>query len=56
MNKISFLNYLLVIAIITIIFGVIYALVQQNYRTGANDPQIQIARYIHAKLNQGETC
>jgi hypothetical protein len=53
-NKIPFLNYLLVIAIITIIFVVIYAVVQQNYRTGANDPQIQIARDIHAKLNQGK--
>ncbi|MEK7095506.1 MAG: hypothetical protein AAB917_02495 [Patescibacteria group bacterium] len=29
--------------VLTIIFGTIYAIVQQNYRMSANDPQIQIA-------------
>ena len=41
-------------AIITVIFGVIYATVQQSYRTAANDPQIQIARDINVKLHQGK--
>ena len=54
MKTFSFLNYLFVVIIITVIFGVIYATVQQNYRTGANDPQIQIARDINAKLHQGK--
>lgn len=29
--------------VLTIIFGTIYTIVQQNYRMSANDPQIQIA-------------
>jgi hypothetical protein len=53
MKKISSFYYLLVIAGITIIFGVIYVTVQQTYRTGANDPQIQLARDINARLLQG---
>jgi sensor histidine kinase regulating citrate/malate metabolism len=55
MKKLSFLNYLMVITIITVIFGVTYATVQQSYRTAANDPQIQIARDINASLQQGKT-
>jgi hypothetical protein len=41
-------------AIITIIFGVIYVTVQQSYRSGANDPQIQLARDINLKLHEGK--
>src|SRR5580765_3016300 len=55
MKKLSFLHYPFLIAIITVIFGVIYATVQQSYRTGANDPQIQIALDINAKLHQGKS-
>ena len=55
MKKFSFLNYLFVMAIITVIFGVIYAVVQQSYRTTANDPQKQIARDINARLHQGRS-
>ena len=55
MKILSFLNYLLLIAVITIIMGVIYATVQQSYRTGANDPQIQIAEDICAKIQQGKS-
>lgn len=51
MKKTSLSNYLIVMAIITVIFGVVYATVQQTYRTSANDPQIQIARDINARLN-----
>ncbi|MEP6947744.1 MAG: hypothetical protein ABI863_00655 [Ginsengibacter sp.] len=53
MKKLSFSDYLLVMAIITVIFGVVYATVQQNYRTAANDPQIQIARDINARIHKG---
>jgi hypothetical protein len=52
MKKISFLNYLFVTAIITVIFSVVYTAVQQSYRTAANDPQIQIARDINERLHQ----
>jgi sensor histidine kinase regulating citrate/malate metabolism len=54
MKKILFIDYFLVIAIITAISGIIYATVQQTYRSGANDPQIQIARDINSKLQQGK--
>jgi sensor histidine kinase regulating citrate/malate metabolism len=54
MKKISFLDYLFVMAAITIIFGVVYATVQQSYRTAANDPQMQIARDINARIHQGK--
>ena len=54
MKKISLLDYLFVMAITTIIFGVIYAAIQQNYRSGANDPQIQLARDINLKLHEGK--
>lgn len=55
MKKFSFPVYLFVLAIITIIFGVIYVTVQQSYRSGANDPQIQMARDINLKLREGKT-
>ena len=54
MKKFSFFNYLFVMAIITVIFAVIYATVQQSYRTAANDPQMQIVRDINARLHQGK--
>jgi sensor histidine kinase regulating citrate/malate metabolism len=54
MKKFSFLVYLFVIGITTIIFGVIYTTVQQNYRSGADDPQIQLARDINLKLHEGK--
>jgi hypothetical protein len=54
MNKFSFLNYLIVMTIVTVIFGATYATVQQSYRTAANDPQIQIARDINTRLYQSK--
>ncbi|HXB43523.1 MAG TPA: hypothetical protein VNV85_05675 [Puia sp.] len=42
-------------AVITVIFLMMYAGVQQTYRSGANDPQIQIARDIARELREGET-
>jgi len=54
MKKFSWLIYPFMIGIITIIFGVVYATVQQNYRSGADDPQIQIACDINLKLHEGK--
>lgn len=39
---------------VTMICGVIYTAVQQTYRQGANDPQVQIARDLAAGLQRGE--
>jgi sensor histidine kinase regulating citrate/malate metabolism len=55
MNKNRSLNYLLIMAAITVVFAVIYATVQQSYRAGANDPQIQMARDISNRLRHGKT-
>ncbi len=40
--------------LVTGIILLIYASVQQQYRTSANDPQIQVARDIAAKLKQNK--
>lgn len=39
--------------VLTVIFGTIYTIVQQNYRTSANDPQIQMAEDAARDLNRG---
>ena len=54
MKKFSFLVSFFVMAIITITFGVIYVTVQQSYRSGANYPQLQLARDINLKLHEGK--
>src|SRR5450432_2619430 len=54
MKKFSWLIYPFMIGIITIIFGVLYATVQQNYRSSADDPQIQMACEINLKLHEGK--
>jgi hypothetical protein len=43
------------VAVPVIVAGTIYAAVQQNYRSNANDPQIQIAQDISGQLNAGLT-
>jgi sensor histidine kinase regulating citrate/malate metabolism len=53
MKWVLFLNYCAAMAIATMLTGLIYVTVQQNYRTGANDPQIQVAKDIKAKLQRG---
>ena len=55
MKKFSWLDFLFVMTIITIVFGVIYATVQQCYRSGADDPQIQLVRDINFKLHEGKS-
>ena len=53
--KISFfLPYLAVMAISTLLVGLIYLSVQQNYRMDANDPQLQIAHDLQDRLRQGK--
>jgi hypothetical protein len=47
------LTYIGALAILVIIFGTIYAVVQQAQRTAANDPQIQLAEDTAAILNRG---
>ena len=39
--------------IILVLFGTIYAAVQQSQRSGANDPQIQLAEDTASSLRQG---
>jgi hypothetical protein len=39
---------------VTLIFFTIYAVVQQTYRTGADDPQVQMARDAAAQLAHSE--
>jgi hypothetical protein len=55
MKKFSWLDFLFVVTIITIVFGVVYASVQQCYRSGADDPQIQLVRDINLKLHEGKS-
>ena len=46
--------HLSAMAIITIIIGLIYCAVQQNYRSSANDPQVQIAQELRSDLQKGK--
>jgi hypothetical protein len=48
------IQHLSAMAIITIIMGLIYASVQQTYRSNANDPQIQIAHDLRDYLQKGK--
>ena len=50
MKNSTFMFHLSMAAIVTILCGLIYVSVQQSYRSGANDPQLQLARDIAAKL------
>jgi hypothetical protein len=50
MNTIPHLS---AIAIITIIMGLIYCTVQQNYRSSANDPQVEIAHELRGDILKG---
>jgi hypothetical protein len=51
----SFLKWLPIAVGCTLVLGIAYALVQQSYRQGANDPQIMVARDIAAALAAGKT-
>ena len=51
----SMFSSLSIAAVVTVVMGVLYMNVQQSYRTGADDPQIQMARDITAAINQGRS-
>ncbi len=53
MTKNTFLKWLFVAAVITVIFGTIYGVVQQDIRQAANDPQIQLAQDSATALSAG---
>jgi sensor histidine kinase regulating citrate/malate metabolism len=55
MKNLPGLYYFTITALVTVIMLLIYATVQQTYRTGVNDPQIQIAREVSSKLEQGRS-
>ena len=40
-------------AVITLLCGIVYLVVQQNYRSNANDPQIQMAEDVAFDLSRG---
>jgi len=50
----TFVSWLPFAIIIVIFSGLAYAVVQQNYRQGANDPQIQIAQDLATAISQGQ--
>lgn len=54
MKRSSLINYFLLVTILSIVMLLIYATVQQSYRTAADDPQIQMAQDASAKIEQGK--
>ena len=50
MKQADFLSHAVAAIIVTILAGMIYLTVQQSYRSGANDPQLQTARDISERL------
>jgi len=49
----SFPGWLPIAVAVTLLIGVSYLFTQQSYRQGANDPQIQVARDVAARLEAG---
>jgi hypothetical protein len=43
MKEINFIAYFAIFMIVSVMCGLIYVTVQQSHRSGANDPQLQIA-------------
>lgn len=50
--KNSFLHYLV---IVSIVMATLYAIVQQTYRTAANDPQLQMAYDLKNRIEEGKS-
>ena len=48
-------SHFVIAVIVTVLSVMIYATVQQSYRSGANDPQLQIAKDLVAALNNGRS-
>jgi len=55
MKKIFNLNYLAAAGLATVIVLVIYTGIQQVYRTGLDDPQIEMTRNICLEIEQGKS-
>ena len=53
MNHKHIARYGISLILLTLIFGTIYGTVQQNFRSSANDPQIQMAEDVAYALNHG---
>lgn len=49
------ISHFTIAILITILSGLIYVTVQQSYRSGANDPQLQLAKDISYKLDQDKS-
>src|SRR5689334_10836553 len=49
----TFFNWVPLGAAVVIMSGLVYGAVQQTYRQGANDPQIQVAEDVVTAINQG---
>src|SRR5438445_588354 len=49
----AFLYWLPLAFCLTVLAGLVYVTVQQNFRQGANDPQIQMAEDAAAQLQGG---
>src|SRR4051812_9460183 len=54
MKVLSLLTHFAAAIIVTGIFLTIYATVQQAHRSGANDPQLQLARDIETKMSSNK--
>src|SRR5215467_8003398 len=50
MKRYNLITHFAAIIIITVLCGLIYVSVQQTYRSGANDPQLQIASDLKTNL------
>ncbi len=54
MKKSNLLSHAAAALLVTILSGLIYVSVQQSHRSGANDPQLQIARDISGRLKNNK--
>ena len=55
MKKSNTLTHFAAAALVTILVGLIEVSVQQSYRMDANDPQLQMARDIAARIEKGQS-
>ncbi len=55
MRTASLVTHVAAAAIVTVTMALIYATVQQGYRTGANDPQVQMIRDLSERIKQSKS-
>jgi hypothetical protein len=55
MKKTNFLFPATTALLVMVLSGLIYLAVQQSYRSGANDPQLQVARDISERLKNNQS-